>query len=91
MYPLDTMGHKCSAWWRKPQNGTLGDTEDENLVEATVDKDAIVAENKGHPCRIFRAELPRPRVGEQAARSRGARAQRLNHQSIFSLFSLIIS
>ena len=77
MYPLDTMGHKCSAWWRKPQNGTLGDTEDENLVEATVDKDVfqcleLVAEIKGHPCRIFRAGLPCPRVGQQAARSRGA-------------------
>ena len=73
MYPLDTMGHKCSAWWRKPQNGTLGDTEDENLVEATVDKDVWNSLlNKGHPCRIFRAELPCPRVGQQAARSRGA-------------------
>ena len=39
MYPLDTMGNKRSAWWRNPPNGTLGDTEDENLVEATVDKD----------------------------------------------------
>ena len=33
------MGHMCPAWWRNPPNGTLGDTEDENLVEATVDKD----------------------------------------------------
>ena len=28
------MGYKRSAWWRKPANGTQGDTEDKNLVEA---------------------------------------------------------
>ena len=39
MYALDTTGHKRSAWWRKPPNGTLGDMEDKNLVEATVDED----------------------------------------------------
>ena len=27
------MGYKRSAWW-KPANGTQGDTEDKNLVEA---------------------------------------------------------
>ena len=79
MYPLDTMGHKCSAWWRKPQNGTLGDTEDENLVEATVDKDvwnsllkirvtrAVFFERSSHA----RALASRPR--DRAARDRARR------------------
>ena len=79
MYPLDTMGHKRSAWWRNPPNGTLGDTEDENLVEATVHKDvwnsllkirvtrAVFFERSSHA----RALASRPR--DRAARDRARR------------------
>ena len=60
MYPLDTMGHKRSAWWRNPPNGTLGDTEDENLVEATDEDDwpSLLENRATRPCRIFRAPTP---------------------------------
>ena len=50
------MGHMCPAWWRNPPNGTLGDTEDENLVEATVDEDdwPSLLEKRARPCHIVR-------------------------------------
>ena len=59
---VNTAVGMCTTWSRKPANGTQGDTEDKNLVEATIHSDdSPLPLRKGVTmCGVF--FLPTPRA-----------------------------